>query len=276
MNPFFSVIIPTFNRASTILRAITSVMKQDYKSFELIVIDDASTDNTLSLLENKNLILLKNQKNSGVSASRNLAAKKAQGEYLAFLDSDDEWLPSKLQKQFEVIKEKKTKLVHTEEIWMRNGVRVNQMKKHQKAGGDQFKRSCELCILSPSSVAIERETFFELGGFREDFVVCEDYDLWLKYTSLYPCEYIEVPQIIKYGGHSDQLSRKLVAMDYYRIKSLDFILDNRELSDEKFDFARKILLTKSRNLIKGYLKHQNLENFPEIERIQKKWSDTQN
>lgn len=272
MNPFFSVIIPTFNRATTLLRAIESVEKQSFKDFELIVVDDASSDNTLSLLEDKEIFLLKNQINLGVSASRNLAARKAQGEYLAFLDSDDEWLSSKLQKQFEVIEKTKTKLVHTEEIWIRDGVRVNQMKKHKKGGGDQFKRSCELCILSPSSVAIEKNCFFDLGGFREDFVVCEDYDLWLKYTSLYECEFIETPQIIKYGGHEDQLSKKYFAMDYFRIKSLSFILEKRKLSLEKREFAKKILLTKAKNLIRGYEKHHNLENLPEIKEIQKKWS----
>lgn len=271
MSPFFSVIIPTFNRDKTILRAVKSVLSQSFKDYELIIVDDASTDSTQDLLKDLNCLVLKNEKNCGVSFSRNLGAKHAQGQYLAFLDSDDEWFSFKLQNQFDVIQKTNSKLVHTEEIWIRDGVRVNQMKKHQKGGGDQFERSCELCVICPSTVAIEKSCFFELGGFDETFTVCEDYDLWLKYTSLYECEFISEPQIKKFGGHTDQLSTMYVAMDYFRIKALDNILKIRELSTEKSAHAKKLLLSKSKNLIRGYKKHNNFENLSEIELIQARW-----
>src|SRR5690606_36158144 len=142
-----------------------------FKDFELIIVDDASTDSTLDLLKDIDCTILKNDMNLGVSFSRNLGAKASKGKYLAFLDSDDEWFSFKLQNQFDVIQKTNSKLVHTEEIWIRDGVRVNQMKKHQKGGGDQFERACELCVICPSTVVIEKSCFFDLGLFDETFTV---------------------------------------------------------------------------------------------------------
>lgn len=265
-----SVIIPSFNRFHTLKRAIASVKNQTYQNYELIVVDDGSNDESESL-DDGTFLYLKLPENKGVSYARNFGAKKASGKYLAFLDSDDEWEIDKLKIQVECIKKTNIKLVHTEEIWIRNGVRVNQHKKHKKVGGEVFQKACELCFISPSSVLIEKEIFFELGGFREDFLVCEDYDLWLKYTSLYPCEFIDIPLVKKYGGHEDQLSTKYFAMDYYRVKSLDFVLAERKLNFLDRDFAKNLLLLKCERLIQGYLKHQNLENLEEISKIQNKF-----
>lgn len=257
-----SVIIPVYNRAIELERALKSVFSQTYKDFEVIVVDDGSTDDS-SLVASKFNVKLIKQENLGVSAARNRAIENSKGEYIAFLDSDDEWLPTKLEAQIEY----KSACVHTEEIWVRNGRRVNQMRKHQKGGGDQFIPSLELCLISPSSVMIRRDVFEKTGLFREDFPVCEDYDLWLKLTSLYEIDFIQEPQIIKYGGHEDQLSRKFKAMDYWRVKSLIWILDNRELSWDRNEALMAVLKTKTDILIKGYSKHGHIDNVQEMEKI---------
>ena len=267
---FFSVIIPTFNRAHILERAIASVFDQSFRDFELIVVDDGSTDSTpillaklIDLYPGKLKVLV--QQNKGVSTARNFAAAKACGLWLAFLDSDDEWLPDKLQRQFDYIKQHPdVPLVHGEEIWVRNGIRVNPKKKHKKGGGDQFSPSLKLCAISPSVAVIDKEIFFQLGGFREDYPACEDYDLWLKLTSLYEVGFIIDPLVIKYGGHEDQLSQKYKAMDYWRVKSIAWILQNRNLSQEKKQLAANTLEKKVRILLQGYEKHQNLEHYDEV------------
>ena len=266
-----SVIIPTFNRADTILRAVDSVLAQSYKDFELIVIDDGSSDNTYHVLSpyiERNQLHYFKQENKGVSAARNYAVKKSNGHWISFLDSDDSWLPHKLETQVDYINSNPScSLVHGEEIWIRNGKRVNPKKKHAKSGGDIFVRSLELCLISPSAVILRRELFDHMGGFREDFEVCEDFDLWLKITSLYEVGFIKEPIINKYGGHQDQLSRKYFAMDLWRVRSIAWILENRSLSDLKREKALNILKHKCEVLINGYKKHDNLKDLDEVEKI---------
>ena len=217
MTPLISVIIPTFNRAHVLLKAIDSVLKQTYKNFEVIVVDDGSTDGTTELLSSyikEGKILYLKQENKGVSSARNFGVKSSKGDWLAFLDSDDEWLKHKLQKQVELLTERPDlRLVHGEELWVRNGKRVNQKKIHQKFGGFIYEKCLPLCLISPSAVMIERKLYEEMGGFDEEFTVCEDYDLWLKITSLYEVGFVSDPIIYKYGGHEDQLSHKYFAMD---------------------------------------------------------------
>ena len=266
-SPYFSVIIPVYNRASIVPRAIQSVISQSFKDYELFLIDDGSIDKTLTILNSykSDNVHIISQENSGVSIARNNAAKKANGKYLAFLDSDDEWLENKLQKQYEYLESNpQTKILHGEEIWIRNGKRVNPKKVHQKGGGDQFIPSLSLCLISPSTVVLEKDTFFEMGMFREDFEVCEDYDLWLKYTSLFDVGFITDPIIYKYGGHEDQLSQKYHSMDLYRVKSLLWILENRNLSDKRIKALMEVLNKKVSVLIKGYEKHNRLVELQEL------------
>jgi glycosyltransferase involved in cell wall biosynthesis len=267
-----SVIIPTYNRAYSLERAIKSVLTQSFPYYELIVVDDGSTDDTANLLEKYPQIKVISQANQGVSVARNNAVKQAQGKYLAFLDSDDEWLEHKLEKQYEFLQKNDYVCVHSDEIWVRNGVRVNPMKKHQKGGGDQFKDSLSLCVISPSTIMLQKDVFNQLGGFREDYPVCEDYDLWLKLTARYKIGYIDDLLIKKFGGHQDQLSRKYFAMDFWRVRSIDEILDYQGLSMDKKEAAIVELLKKATILLKGYQKHQNLgADYQQIKSISDKW-----
>ncbi len=267
MNPKISVIIPTFNRLPVLARAIESVITQDYAPFEIIIIDDGSRDATKDFVTSlKNYsIRYYYQENEGVSKARNFAAKISNGEWLAFLDSDDEWLPTKLSSQVQLLKtNSKLPLIHTEEIWVRNGKRVNQKKKHQKLGGRIFKDCLPLCRISPSSSLIRKDVFLDLQGFREDFEVCEDYDLWLKITSKYQVGYIEEPQIIKYGGHEDQLSSKYHSMDIWRIQALLGILNSPELSPDERKATLEEIAKKYRVLQLGYGKRNKLHELDTI------------
>lgn len=256
-----SIIIPAFNRSALLMRAMESVYRQTFVDFELIVVDDGSTDETAEMIRQQypevNYIY---QANAGVSSARNKGLEVAKGDWIAFLDSDDEWMPHKLEKQLELLTADPTqKVCHTEEIWVRNGVRVNQMKKHQKTGGWIFQQCLPLCAMSPSSIVIHRSVFEEVGCFDIQFPACEDYDLWLRITAKYPVLYIDEPQIIKYGGHEDQLSQKYWGMDRYRIVALQKIINEDHLSVENKQQAIEVLLKKSKIFQQGALKRGKTE-----------------
>ena len=256
-----SVIIPTFNRHETLTRALNSVYAQTLQPREVLVIDDGSTDNTGDMVREQfphcRYIY---KENSGVSHSRNVGIQQSQGEWIALLDSDDEWLPGKLAAQAEELaKHPERRLCHSEEIWVRNGVRVNQMKRHNKSGGWIFQQCLPLCAISPSASLIKRSLLDEVGLFDEALPVCEDYDLWLRICAREPVAYVEQPRIIKYGGHDDQLSRQLWGMDRFRITALEKIIHQGVLSDEDHQAAIKMLTQKARIMANGAEKRGKIE-----------------
>lgn len=243
--PLVSIIIPTYNRKRLLNEAIDSVLVQDFKDFELIVVDDGSTDDSVELIHGygRRLTLIQ-QQNRGVSAARNTGIAAASGEYVAFLDSDDLWLPQKLSCQVLFFKARPEALIcQTEEIWVRNGRRVNPKLRHKKLSGMIFEPSLHLCLVSPSAVMMRRSLFQEVGLFDETLPACEDYDLWLRVSCHYPVYLIETPLIIKRGGHPDQLS-KAPGLDKYRIQSLVKILDSSRLSPDQSAAAAKVLNAK--------------------------------
>jgi glycosyltransferase involved in cell wall biosynthesis len=243
--PLVSVIIPTYNRAWVLREAIDSVLAQEFKDFELIVVDDGSTDNTGEILDSyEQDILVLRQSNKGVSAARNRGIAAAAGRLIAFLDSDDLWLPRKLSSQVDFFKSNPAAVINqTEEIWVRNGVRVNPKTRHHKFSGMIFERSLALCLVSPSAVMIKKNLFSEVGVFDENLPACEDYDLWLRISCRYPVDLIETPLIMKRGGHADQLS-KAPGLDKYRIQALKKIIASGQLEPDSYRAAVRTLQEK--------------------------------
>jgi len=240
-----SVIIPTYNRGWILREAVDSVLAQDFDDFELIVVDDGSTDNTRQILEDYgNELIIIAQNNRGASAARNRGIAEAGASLIAFLDSDDLWQPHKLSRQVEFFNANPEALIcQTEEIWIRNGVRVNPKKRHHKFSGMIFEPSLALCLVSPSAVMIRKKLFDTVGLFDESLLACEDYDLWLRISCRYPVHLIEDPLIIKRGGHQDQLS-KAAGLDKFRIQSLKKIIDNGRLSQSQRRAAVRTLQEK--------------------------------
>ncbi len=226
MVPTVSVIIPTYNRWPMVRAAVASVLAQRYRDFELIVVDDGSTDRTATELARFAAQLhYVYQGRSGVSAARNVGVRQSRGRLIAFLDSDDFWQPDKLQVQVTFMTtHPEVQICQTDEVWIRNGVRVNPKLKHRKPSGDIFDRSLDLCLVSPSAAMMTRELFDHSGGFDESLPVCEDYDLWLRIARDYPVSLIEQALVVKHGGHSDQLSRSTWGMDRYRVVALHKLL----------------------------------------------------
>jgi glycosyltransferase involved in cell wall biosynthesis len=256
-----SVIIPTWNRASRLASALQSVFAQRLPPAEVIVVDDGSTDDTHRLVHSQfpqtHYIY---QQHNGVSSARNTGIQAATGDWIALLDSDDRWLPEKLELQSESIRARpEYKICHCDEIWIRNGQRVNPMKKHAKRGGNIFRHCLPLCVISPSAVMIQRDLLTEIGLFDERLPACEDYDLWLRISALHPVLYIDKPLIIKEGGHSDQLSRHHWGMDRFRIHALENILASDTLDAANHAAALATLLDKLAIVIRGAVKHGNHE-----------------
>ena len=236
--PLVTVIIPTYNRGWIIKEAIDSVLNQDFRDYELIVVDDGSSDNTQEILGayGKTLAVFQ-QPNKGVSGARNSGIAAASGQLVAFLDSDDLWLPGKLSSQVKFFEENADAVINqTQEIWIRNGVRVNPKNRHHKFSGMIFERSLALCLVSPSAVMIRKSLFDTVGVFDERLPACEDYDLWLRVSCRYPVHLIDFPLIIKRGGHDDQLS-KAAGLDKYRIQSLINLIDSDLLTPQQYKAA---------------------------------------
>ena len=264
-----SVIIPTYNRARLLPRCLDSVLSQDLQPLEIIVVDDGSADSTRDLVRRDYPgVKLISRENGGVSAARNAGIGAARSEWLAFLDSDDAWLPGKLDRQVQAVRgDPDTGIVHTDEIWLRNGVRVNPHLKHRKYGGSIFKFCLPRCVISPSSVMIHRRVFDRVGLFDETLPVCEDYDLWLRTCARMPVAFVNEPLITKYGGHPDQLSTRYRGMDRYRIRSLDRVLNEVELGPADRKAAVDTLVSKIRIYLNGAAKHNNRVFVPECEQL---------
>lgn len=252
MTPSVSVIIPTYNRWPIVCEAIESVLCQSYRGFELTVVDDESGDATSTKLQRYGARLeVICQPRRGVAAARNFGVRCCRGEYIAFLDSDDLWAPGKLETQVAFMQAHPgIRICQTEEIWERNGVRVNPKKKHRKPSGDIFRASLDLCLVSPSAVMMTKELFDEAGGFDEAFSVCEDYDLWLRVAVDEEVPLIPEPLVVKRGGHRDQLSRSTWGLDRYRVFALSKLLRSG-LQDAKREWVLEVMKKKVAILAQG-------------------------
>jgi GT2 family glycosyltransferase len=233
MCPQVSIVIPTYNRRAMLSEAIASVMAQRGADFELIVVDDGSTDGTaeeidriaaLANTENRERVVLRvvRTENRGVAAARNLGIALASAPLIAFLDSDDLWLPGKLERQLAFMRAHPNfTIAQTEEIWMRGGRRVNPGVRHRKRAGDIFLDSLRTCLISPSAVIIRTELLKKLGGFDERMVAAEDYDLWLRILAAgHEVGLDSEPSVMRRAGHLGQLSATVLAIDRFRILAL--------------------------------------------------------
>jgi glycosyltransferase involved in cell wall biosynthesis len=268
-----SAVIPTFDRAGPLRRALASVFAQTRPADEVIVVDDGSCDDTATrVAADFPEVTLIRQEHGGVSRARNRGVAAASGTWVAFLDSDDEWVPEKLARQCQALaRQREYPLCHTDEIWIRGGRRVNPRLCHDKHGGWIFRHCLPLCAISPSSAMIRRDTFEALGGFDESLPACEDYDLWLRLCARYPVLLVDEPLVVKYGGHHDQLSRTTPALDRYRIRALVNILESGILSEEDADAARATLLEKIDIYLQGVRRRGRREEAGEYEALRERW-----
>lgn len=258
--PKVSIIIPTYNRLPMLREAVNSVLAQEFEDFELIVVDDGSTDGTVDEIKKYGgrVKLLQHSENRGVSIARNSGILQAKGKYIGFLDSDDLWVKGKLKMQVAFLDENPHyPLCYTDEIWIRKGKRVNPMLKHAKFSGWIFEKCLPLCTISPSSSMMRKTLFSKVGLFDEALPVCEDYDFWLRVSARYPIFFINKKLIIKRGGHPDQLSNRSWGNDQYRVIALEKLISEPTIGPEERELILKEMKKKCQILSQGFLKRGN-------------------
>ena len=252
-----SVIIPTYNRARKVVRAVASVLYQTFRDYEIIVVDDGSTDGTLEALTpvRPHIKYLSHPRNLGVSSARNTGIQASQSPFIAFLDSDDYWMPEKLAVQVDFFEQHPEAVAcQTEEIWIRKGRRVNPRKKHLKPSGNIFGPSLKLCLVSPSAAMLRKSLLNEVGLFDTDLPACEDYDLWLRIACKHPIYLIDRPLLFKEGGATDQLSSCYEGMDRFRIKAMVKLIEESRLDEAQLDQVYQELSVKCRIYGEGCFK----------------------
>ena len=256
-----SVVIPTYNRYEFLKRAITSVVAQTASVAEIIVVDDGSCDDTAQIVKDFPSIIYIYQKNSGVSSARNVGIEKAKYEWIAFLDSDDEWHPQKIARQIQYHQKNSDILIsYTDEKWVRNGSEIKIPKKYAKVGGEIFQKCLSHCIIAPSSALLHNSLFQKYGRFDEGLEVCEDYDLWLRIALYEQIGLVDEKLICKYAGHQGQLSFKHWGMDRFRTQSLEKLLHSCK-EREMVHLVRHELLKKNILLLKGARKYDKIADI---------------
>lgn len=273
-----TVIVPTYNRLRLLREAVSSVLAQSHPPAELIVVDDGSTDGTaeccgdLSAEQAGTVHYLRLPHSGCPGRVRNAGARLASGRYLAFLDSDDLWLPGKLDRQLDFFERNpEIRICHTREIWKRGERTVSQAGQRHRRSGDIFADALKKCIIGPSTVMMSTELFRRFGGFREDLEIAEDYELWLRMTAVCPVGYLEEPLVIKRGGHSDQLSQRYGQIEIFRIRALLLNLEAGSFGGEKRRLAAAELARKCRIYGRGCAKRGRLEDAARYRRLAERW-----
>ena len=303
-NIFFSIIIPTYNRKDFLKIALDSVLSQTFCNYELIIIDDGSTDGTKELVEkyltisgkrladskttqNPNHYLRDarvypltpnrytlsairyiHQENKGPAAARNRGLKEAKGEFICFLDSDDRFRHDKLEITRRYIRKYPDyKIFHSEEIWYRSGSLLEQKASHKKPSGYVFENALKLCSISISTAAIHKGIFSQVGYFDEKLPACEDYDFWLRVSAKFPVLLIPEYLTIKEGGHSDQQSKRYQAMDAFRMYALEKLLRQNNLNDKHYQLAYAELKKKCEIYLNGARKRKKTAEIMHYERL---------
>ena len=233
--PLVSIVIPTYNRKHIISRAIDSVLNQTYDHFEILVVDDGSTDGTSEFLKNryKKTIRVIFQENQGASAARNKGIESARGKFVAFLDSDDQWLHTKLETQISFLEENPSvALLCARTYRADNPSKVNTYLS-EAITGDLFSTLYTHSFVSTPTVVVKKEVLEQVGGFDTRYVSAEDFDLWLKITRVYNCAFLpDYVAIVNRGG--DNLSKDKITLHYHAISILKKYFDKNIIPINKY------------------------------------------
>lgn len=210
-HPLVSVVMPTYNRACLLGHAIQGVLDQTFKDYELIIVDDASVDNTMDIVARFNddrIMYFRHEKKSGGSSARNTGIKAARGEYIAFIDDDDEWMPDKIEKQVEKFGKSsgKTGLVYCGYQYIYQGKAISDV--IPEVRGKAFNESLIRCFVGAPTPLVRKDCFNISGYFDESLPSCQDWDMWIRIAKYYEFEFD--PKILaKVNVHGDQISTSL-------------------------------------------------------------------
>ena len=268
MTPEVSVVIPTHNRRAMLREALASVAAQRGASFEVIVVDDGSTDGTWEDLSGYDLSAgrgdiraVRTERCGGPAAARNRGIALARCQLIAFLDSDDLWMPEKLARQSAFMRANAgCAISQTDETWLRDDRRVYPGRRHRKRAGDIFIDALRTCLISPSAAMLRREVFDEAGGFDENMAACEDYDLWLRILARHEVGLLDEPLVVRRAGHPGQLSVTVTALDRFRVLALAKLLADASLCSLKRAAAAEVMGEKCLIYGKGLARRDRQED----------------
>lgn len=220
--PRVSVIIPAFNAEGFLARALRSVEAQTFGDYEVVLIDDGSTDGTAEIARSFECVRYFHQSNQHQAVARNRGLKEAEGELVAFLDADDEWLPEKLERQLAFMDENKSRISYTDTYYSKNDKRVRYSKMAPPYAGQILnplvEEWLEFCFITMNTVVAEKRLLEEVGGFDEaaPFLSFEDYGLWLQVAlSEARFDYLDEPLAVYYRGHESDSSDSIVMLERY-------------------------------------------------------------
>jgi glycosyltransferase involved in cell wall biosynthesis len=265
-----TTVIPTYNRPEKTLRALASVLNQSRLPDEVIIVDDASNPpfEINSNFDQTKIKLVQHQKNLGVSSARNTGIAKAKGDWIAFLDSDDEWDRFKIEKQVQDVEANpQIKLFYTDEIWLRSEKAIKRKKHQCKHTGHIFEACLKQCFIGASTLLIDKSVFDKVGLFDPSLRICEDYDFWIRASLKHKVHLNREALVTKHGGHEDQLSTSSRAIDYYRLKSLIKNFKDLNLSSEEKDLVLNEIEKKKSILLAGAIKHNNKELLKKLSNL---------
>ncbi|MBI4965991.1 MAG: glycosyltransferase family 2 protein [Desulfomonile tiedjei] len=248
MNPFVSVIIPTFNRLNLLKETLDSVRRQTFRDFEIIVVNDGSADGTGEWLSSQHDLRVVEQANSGIATSRNNGAAVAKARWLAFLDHDDLWAPDKLRIQAEFLKQ-------TPDVGLVAAKHVRLGKRHRSPRrptwikGDLFVKEFSESFIHTSSVMIRKDVFEKIHGFPPQYRFADEFDVWLKIAAAYPIAYVDIPLVfIRFYESNTSHDRIGVRTDTYDILTKNYDPERiplrlflKTMSDHDISFGRAYL-----------------------------------
>ncbi len=217
-SPKVSVVIPTYDRAGIVIRAIQSVLTQTYQNLEIIVVDDGSRDNTCEVIErlhDPRVRYIRHDANQGGSAARNTGIEVAAGEYVAFLDSDDEWLPEKLEKQVRLLQGSDSSVgaVYTGLIVInehKEKANITIPKYRGAILGELFSANR---VGTASSVMVRRECFSRVGAFDSAMVSCQDWDMWIRLSKYYKFDFVPESLVYYHLGDNGRITKNWRAVE---------------------------------------------------------------
>ncbi|MCK5096853.1 MAG: glycosyltransferase [Desulfobacteraceae bacterium] len=237
-NPIVSVVIPTYNRKDIISRAIESVRNQTYKNYEIIIVDDGSTDGTVDYIKNhyNNKIHCISQENQGASSARNKGISEAKGKYIAFLDSDDEWVDSKLTTQVAFLEENPEIALLCGRTYRSDNIKKVNSPLAQKITGNLFTILYSHSFVSTPTVIVKKDVLDQVGAFDLNYKSAEDFDLWLKITHDYQCAFLpDLVAIVNRG--KDNLSTDKITLHIHALDILEKHYDKRLIPDRVYKKA---------------------------------------
>lgn len=261
-NPLVTVIITTYKRnVDVISKAVNSILNQTYKNLELIIVDDSPNDyierinvkNYCTSIKDKRVKYIQNEKNSGACVSRNNGINNASGEYVCFLDDDDEYLPNKIEKMLPLlIKDQETVLVYCDIAMYKNKkYRKKYSEIQQPQKGYVYDKIMRVNFIGPTSIALMRMSTVKMAGcFDPQMEASQDWDLWIRISRLGKIDYVNEVLFNYYsdaGASADRISndtsRRIRALKHLNQKNENYLLKNKNTYAARKEYEMRMYIT---------------------------------